>query len=92
MLLLHLQLHQLIYASGVIKGNVKATDGKPITNARISITNTVTGAVTITATNKDGVYTSKSLADGTYAIKINAMGYRLSDVTTVTDFRIRFEF
>ena len=58
-------------ADGRISGRVAATDGTPVSGARVSVLNTAA----LTATDADGRFTLGGLAPGALDVSVQALGY-----------------
>lgn len=63
---------------GVIRGEVSAPDGRPVTNAPVELTNVATGTTVHTRTSADGRYLFEALTAGTYTLSLPADGPTLA--------------
>ncbi len=63
-------------AVGTITGNVTDASGAAVIGAKVSATNTGTGAETTAMTNETGLYRFVDLAPGAYTITVEAKGFR----------------
>jgi hypothetical protein len=61
---------------GRIGGTVRTANGTPLSNARITVTNTAGGVTRSAATSADGNYTVTRLPDGSYTVSVALVGYR----------------
>jgi outer membrane receptor protein involved in Fe transport len=62
--------------TGEIKGSVTDPSGAVIANAKITVTDVLTGVVTVVETNKSGIYDIPSLLPGEYTIAVAATGFK----------------
>lgn len=62
--------------SGTINGYVSDTAEAFIPGAKVTITNTGTGAVTSRTTDEAGLYVATNLPPGTYSVAVEAPGFR----------------
>ena len=67
---------QVQATTGVIRGNVSATDGSLISGATIVVRNVNTNFTRTLTTNTRGVYAATLLPLGTYQVTARAVGYR----------------
>ena len=61
--------------TGAINGTVTDPTGAVVSGAKVTVTNTATGAVRTTTTGADGVYAISSLPPAPYQILISATGF-----------------
>lgn len=61
--------------TGTIEGSVTDPSGAVIPNATIKAVNTATGAVTIRASSKSGLYNLSPLTPGDYSLDVTAAGF-----------------
>ena len=61
---------------GRISGVVRDADGRPLSTARVSVTNNATGAARIAITGGDGRYAISGLAAGAYRVSASLLGFR----------------
>ncbi len=66
-----------------LSGVIADPSGAQIPNARLTITNTETGAVRTSTSNASGVYSAPSLVPGKYSVKISARGFSTEIVNDV---------
>ncbi len=82
LILIILFLESLIAQSGTISGTVKDTDSKkPLIAANVSASSPVLIILTGGATDKDGRYHIPNLPAGEYTLKVNYIGYKLTEKT-----------
>lgn len=78
-LLLGLAFPDAARAQGVttsaVSGRVTTAQGAGVADARVTLTNTATGAVSSVGTRGDGRYLLPGLQPGTYRIQVTALGY-----------------
>src|ERR1700730_9022641 len=63
-------------ATGRIVGNVTDQSGAPISDVKVTVTNTGTSNVQNTATNADGFYQVVGLPIGSYTVTFEHPGFR----------------
>jgi len=83
---LFLLLPALLFAQserGTISGMVKDPSGGVVANAKVTVTNTATNTVVVVTTNQSGDYTAVSLQAGTYAVRVEAAGFRAAIVSGI---------
>lgn len=82
-----LTFHSGAWAQGIIFGNlignVQDSMGAGIPNAKITVVNTGTNAVSIVPTNGTGGFTAADLQVGSYTIKIEAAGFNAVTLTNL---------
>src|SRR5215475_8411372 len=66
-----------------IQGTVTDESGAVIPDAKVSVRNNATGVVTNTVTSSAGTYTVTDLIPGTYAVKVEKQGFRVSQSNDV---------
>ena len=69
--------------SGRLSGSVMDSSGAVVPSAKISVTNENTGAQYPVETNAEGVFLVPLLPAGYYAVRVEAPGFRLSEVRGV---------
>jgi outer membrane receptor protein involved in Fe transport len=62
--------------TGEIKGSVTDPSGAVIANAKVTVTDVLTGVVTVVETNKSGIYDVPSLLPGEYTVAVAAAGFK----------------
>jgi hypothetical protein len=67
---------------GDISGEVRDSSGAVIAGARVSITNTGTGATRENVSNESGLYSFPSLAPGTYNLRAEKQGFKSASVAS----------
>jgi hypothetical protein len=72
---------QTTVAQGSIQGTITDPSGAVVGGARVLITDRATGAVTRTTTTSSGTYNSGGLIPGNYVIRVEAKGFRTSELT-----------
>jgi hypothetical protein len=68
---------------GTITGTVSDNNGAAVPGATVVVTNTGTGSVSNATTSSDGVYTIPALPPGTYKVRIEKTGFKVSEVNQV---------
>ena len=68
---------------GRIAGAVRTVNGSPLSNARITVTNTAGGVTRSAGTGADGSYSVARLPDGSYTVSVASVGYRPGSQTNV---------
>jgi len=66
-----------------IQGTVTDESGAVIPDAKVSVRNNATGVVTSTVTSSAGTYTVTDLIPGTYTVKVEKQGFRVSQSNDV---------
>src|SRR5690242_17282836 len=66
--------------SGGLRGVVRDESDAVIPKAEVSVTNSGTGFRVIAPTNSDGTYAITALPAGEYVVRINADGFRTSEL------------
>src|SRR5262245_5445071 len=69
--------------SATLTGVVTDASEAVVPNAKVTITNTLSGDVRRTTTNTEGYYTFASLPAGTYKVTVEAAGFVSHEVTDV---------
>ena len=59
-----------------VSGTVTDMNGAVVPNARVTITNTVTGASYSTTTDSDGEFSRDGLTSGTFSVAVNSNGFK----------------
>src|SRR5712692_2164480 len=75
-----LLLAQATVSTGSIQGIVSDPTGAVVTGAKVSINNKGTGQVIIATTNSSGSYVSGALAPGDYLVRVEASGFKTSEI------------
>jgi hypothetical protein len=73
-------LAQTTISTGSIQGLVTDPSGAVVSGAKISISDKATGRVIKTATTSAGAYTSGALTPGDYTLRVEAQGFKTSEV------------
>src|SRR5687767_5419795 len=68
---------------GTITGTVSDNNGAAVPGATVVVTNRGTGSVSNATTSSDGVYTIPALPPGTYKVRIEKTGFKVSEVNQV---------
>lgn len=71
---------QTTVSTGTILGTVIDPSGAVVGGARITITNKATGQVITTSTTSAGTYASGALTPGEYVVRVEAKGFRTSEL------------
>src|SRR6266404_7739616 len=74
-------LAQAVYGS--ILGTVTDPQGKAVAGAKVTVTSTTKGTTDETTTNESGNYTVTHLIPDTYKIRIEAPGFKATDIPSV---------
>ncbi len=74
-------LAQAVYGS--ILGTVTDPQGSAVTGAKVTVTSTTKGTTDETTTNESGNYTVTHLIPDTYKIRIEAPGFKATDIPSV---------
>jgi hypothetical protein len=62
-------------AAGVIEGTITDENGAVISGAKVTITHTATGRVINLTTNNEGYFVARSLAPGSYNVRVEQKGF-----------------
>jgi len=73
-------LAQTTVSQGSIQGTITDPSGAVVSGARIILTNKATGQVVTTTTSSSGTYSSGALFPGNYVVRVEAKGFRTSEV------------
>ena len=73
-------LAQTTLSTGSIQGTVTELSGAAVPGAKVTITNRFTGRVITVATTTAGAYASGALAPGTYRVRVEAQGFKTSEL------------
>ncbi|MGB9362555.1 MAG: carboxypeptidase regulatory-like domain-containing protein, partial [Candidatus Sulfotelmatobacter sp.] len=73
-------LAQTTISTGSIQGLVTDPSGAVVSGAKIAITNKATGRVIATKSTSAGAYTSGALTPGEYTLRVEAQGFKTSEV------------
>lgn len=74
---------QTTVSQGSIQGTVTDQSGAVVAGARVKITNRETGQVVTTTTSGAGAYSSGGLLPGNYSVRVEAKGFRTSELPVV---------
>jgi hypothetical protein len=74
-------LAQTTISTGSIQGTVTDPSGAVVGGASVSITDKATAQVITTKTNSAGVYTSGALVPGNYVVRIEASGFKSTQIS-----------
>ena len=72
---------QAVYGS--IIGTVTDAQGNAVTGAKVTVTSTTKGTNDETVTNESGNYSVLHLIPDTYSVRIEATGFKVSDIANV---------
>ena len=72
---------QTTVAQGSIQGTVTDQTGAVVSGAKITITNRATGQIVTTTTSSSGTYNSGGLIPGDYKIRVEAKGFKSTEIT-----------
>lgn len=64
--------------NGTLLGTVTDASGATVTNAKVTATETTTGAIHVSKTNDSGNYTFPDLQPGIYTVEAEARGFKKS--------------
>jgi len=70
--------------AAAIHGSVTDSTGAIVPNAKVTALDTATGIVTVTSSNRSGLYTFPALQIGPYAVDIEAAGFERSESKGIT--------
>ncbi|MBV9774272.1 MAG: carboxypeptidase regulatory-like domain-containing protein, partial [Gemmatimonadetes bacterium] len=70
--------------TSAVGGRVTNAEGQPVASARVTVTNTATGAVSSTGARQDGRYLIPGLQPGTYRIQVSSLGLATQTRSAVT--------
>jgi len=71
-------------STGALAGTLTDSTGAVVPNARVTATNSDTGQVRTGTTSSDGSYRFTLLPPGTYRVKFESAGFKVSEVPSVT--------
>lgn len=71
---------QTTISTGSIQGTVVDQSSAVVANAKVSVTNKATGRVITVTTTSAGTYTSGALTPGNYTVRIEATGFKTSEM------------
>ncbi len=74
---------QTTVAQGSIQGTVTDPTGAVVSGAKITITNKATGQVATTTSSSSGTYNSGGLIPGNYVVRVEAKGFKTSQLPVV---------
>lgn len=77
-------LHSQATNSGDIRGTATDTTGALVPDVHITVTNLATGVVKSLVTNRDGLYDTSSIVEGTYSIKFEKDGFQTFERSGIT--------
>jgi len=76
-----LLMGQATVGTGAIQGTITDPTGAVVSGAKVTINNKNTGQAISATTNSSGSYTSGALAPGDYVVRVEASGFKTSEVT-----------
>jgi hypothetical protein len=62
--------------SGVVTGTVRSTEGTPMRDARVTLTDVRSGVIRAAATRPDGGFELLFVAPGDYEVRVEQLGWR----------------
>jgi hypothetical protein len=74
---------QTTVSQGSIQGTVTDSSGAVVAGAKVSITNKANGQASNTSTTSSGTYNSGGLIPGDYVVRVEAKGFKTSEVPVV---------
>src|SRR5215469_13255555 len=74
---------QTTVAQGSIQGTVSDPSGAVVGGAKITITNKANGQTSTTQTSSSGTYNSGGLIPGDYQVRVEAKGFKVTEVPVV---------
>ena len=74
---------QTTVAQGSIQGSVTDPTGAVVSGAKITISNRATGQVATTSSTTSGTYNSGGLIPGNYVVRVEAAGFKTSELPVV---------
>lgn len=74
---------QTTVSQGSIQGTVTDPSGAVVSGARVSIVNKATGQAVTSTTSGAGAYSSGALLPGSYVVRVEAKGFRTSELPVV---------
>jgi hypothetical protein len=78
-------LAQTTISTGSIQGTVTDPSGAVVSGAKISISNKATGRVINTTSTSAGAYTSGALTPGDYTLRVEAPGFKTSQIPVTVE-------
>ena len=78
-------LAQTTLSTGSIQGTVMELSGAAVPGAKVSITNRTTGGMIQVATTPAGIYASGALMPGTYKVRVEAQGFKTSELALTVE-------
>jgi len=78
-------LAQTSVSTGGIVGTVTDPTGAVVSGAKVSITNAGTNQTTTLTTTSSGLYNSGSVVPGSYKVRVEAKGFRTSELTLTVE-------
>ncbi len=76
---------QATISTGSIQGNVTDPSGALVPQAKVSIINRGTGQVLLVTTSSSGLYSSGPLIPGDYKVRVEAKGFRTSELPVTVE-------
>jgi hypothetical protein len=73
-------LAQTTLSTGSIQATVTELSGAPVPGAKVTITNRTTGGTINVRTTSAGIYASGALTPGTYKVRVEAQGFKSSEL------------
>ncbi len=74
---------QTTVSQGSIQGTVTDASGAVVEGAKVTIISKANGRATTTSTTSSGTYNSGGLIPGDYVVRVEAKGFKTSEVTVV---------
>lgn len=74
--------------TGAIRGSVTGPNDAAVAGAKVTITNTATAGVVQVTTSSTGLYSSGPLLPGNYTIRVEAKGFKTSELPVTTQVSI----
>ena len=78
-------LAQTSVSTGGIVGTVTDSTGAVVSGAKVSITNVGTNQTNTLSTTSSGLYNSGSVVPGNYKVRVEAKGFRTSELTVMVE-------
>jgi hypothetical protein len=68
---------------GTFTGEIKDATGAAVANATVTVRNTATNGLRVVTTNEEGIYSIPALNPGTYDVKVENSGFKVSTRTGI---------